>query len=236
MMRRKQIIDDVHDDLREHIDRETRANIERGMPPDEARFAAVRKFGNATKIAEDARDVWTVVWFGRLLQQFLQDLRFAVRMLRKTPGFAAVAVLTLALGIGANTAIFSVVNSVLLSNLPVRNAQQLVFLTNPDEQGFESGFGDGDRDFLTYPEFQELEQRNQVFSGLLAASSFATEIPVELEGAAADNSGTRSQVSLVSGSYFYVLGVDPILGRAFGTGVDKLRNANPVAVISYSFW
>jgi len=170
------------------------------------------------------------------MNTLFQDIRYSLRMLVKSPGFAAVAVLTLALGIGANTAIFSVINSVLLSNLPVKDPQQLVFLTNPDEQGFESGFGDGDRDFVTYPEFKELEAHNEVFSGLLAASSFASEIPVELEGPATNDSGPRAQVSLVSGSYFSTLGVAPILGRTFGEEVDKLRDANPVAVISFGFW
>lgn len=170
------------------------------------------------------------------MNTLFQDIRYALRMMIKSPGFAAIAVLTLALGIGANTAIFSVVNSVLLSNLPVTNPQQLVFLTDPDNQGMESGFGDGNRDFLTYPEFKELEEHNQVFSGLLAASSFTAEIPVEREGPAANDSGPRAQISLVSGSYFSTLGVAPILGRTFGPEVDKLRDANPVAVISYSFW
>jgi predicted permease len=165
-----------------------------------------------------------------------KDLGYAFRMLRKSPGFTAVAVLTLALGIGANTAIFSVINSVLLSNLPVKDPQQLVFLTHPDEQGLEIGFGDGDRDFLTYPEFRVLERNNQVFSGVLAASNFTSSIPVELQAADSAANGAPARISLVSGSYFSVLGVPPILGRAFGTEVDNLRDANPIAVISYAFW
>ncbi|HJT16839.1 MAG TPA: ABC transporter permease, partial [Thermoanaerobaculia bacterium] len=155
------------------------------------------------------------------------DLKFALRQISRHRGYALTVILTLALGIGANTAIFSVIHSVLLSNLPVRDPQQLVFLTNSNNQGFEAGFGDGDRDFVTYPEFQQLERSNQVFSGLIAASSFTSRIPAN---------DIPANISLVSGSYFSVLGITPTLGRAFGTEVDKARDANPVAVISDTFW
>ena len=165
-----------------------------------------------------------------------QDLRFGVRMLAKNPGFTAVAVLTLTLGIGANTALFSVVNSVLIRSLPVRDPQQLVFLTNPDAQGMEQGFGDGDRDFLTYPEFQELSHNNQVLSGLAASASEGPKLSVGIDNEGQSSEGAPARISLVSGSYFSVLGVDPILGRAFTSDVDTVRDANPVAVISYSFW
>jgi predicted permease len=170
------------------------------------------------------------------LLTFWQDLRFGVRMLAKSPGFTAVAVLTLALGIGANTAIFSVVNSVLLRNLPVRDPQQLVFLTNPDAQGMEQGFGDGDRDFLTYPEFQELSHNIQVLSGLAASASEGPKLSVQIENEGESSEGAPARISLVSGSYFSVLGVDPILGREFTSDVDTVRDASPIAVISYSFW
>ncbi len=174
------------------------------------------------------------------MRTLMQDIRYALRTMRRSPGFAAVAILTLALGIGANTAIFTVINSVLLSNLPVPHPEQLVFLTNPDEQGGEIGFGDGDRDFLTYPEFQDIERGNSVFSGLLAASSFTESIPTSVEEpgneAASTAASAPAHIKLVSGSYFSVLGVDAILGRAFSTEVDSLRDANPVAVISYGFW
>ena len=165
-----------------------------------------------------------------------QDLRFGVRMLAKNPGFTAVAVLTLALGIGANTAIFSVVNSVLIRNLPVRDPQQLVFLTNPDAQGMEQGFADGDRDFLTYPEFQELSHNHQVLSGLAASASEGPKLSVGIENEGQSGEGAPARISLVSGSYFSVLGVDPILGREFTSDVDTMRDASPIAVISYRFW
>jgi len=164
------------------------------------------------------------------------DLKFALRQIARHRAYSITIVLTLALGIGANTAIFSVIHAVLLSSLPVTDPQQLVFLTHPDEQGFESGFGDGDRDFITYPEFQQLERNNRVFSGLLAASNFTSSIPVATQAANSSANVAPAQVSLISGSYFSVLGVTPVLGHAFGTEVDKLRDANPVAVISYAFW
>jgi predicted permease len=170
------------------------------------------------------------------MNTLLQDIKYALRVLVKSRGFTAVAVLTLALGIGANTAIFTVINSVLLNNLPVTNPEQLVLLTNPDEQGGGTGFNDGVRDGLTYPEFQDIAQHNAVFSDVLAAESSTSSLPVEGEHPGESVGDAPAQLKLVSGSYFSVLGVNPVLGRAFTEEVDNLRDANPVAVISYGFW
>ena len=112
---------------------------------------------------------------------FLQDVRYGFRMLIKNPGFTAIAVITLALGIGANTAIFTVINSVLLSSLPVKDPQQLVVLSDPDAHGMSRGSSDGDRDLITYPEFQDLRDRNSVFSGVLAADSNTAKLAVAVE-------------------------------------------------------
>jgi predicted permease len=232
MFTRKRRLNDFSAEINEHIRLEVERLEEQGFTEDEARSAALRSFGNVTLACE--RFYESRRWLG--WDHLCQDVRYCLRTMRKSPGFAIIAVLTLALGIGANTAIFSVLNSVLLRNLPVTDPQQLVLLTNPDAQGMEAGFGDGDRDLVTYPEFQELARNNRVFSGLLAASSSTREIPVELEGPNSGGNGARAEVSLVSGSYFSVLGVAPMLGTVFTTEVDELRDANPVAVISYRFW
>src|ERR1700704_5640810 len=151
MNRRKRMMDDLDQDIREHIERETQDNIERGMTPEEARYAAVRKFGNVMRVKEDTREVWSFVW----LEQLLQDIRFGLRLLRKSPGFTAVSILTLALGIGANTAIFSVVNAVLLQPLPYPNANRLAIIWS--QWGNETrGPGSG-------PELVELRKRSQAF-------------------------------------------------------------------------
>ncbi len=167
------------------------------------------------------------------METLLQDLRFAFRALAKNPGFSAIAILTLALGIGANTALFSVVNAVMMRPLPVQDAQRLVTLTNPGAAGMQNGTSDGERSLVTYQEFEGLRDENQIFSNILTFSSTSYSAPVSL-GSSSD--ATPANVSMVSGGYFPTLGVDPMLGHTFGVEVDKGRNAHPIAIVSYGYW
>jgi predicted permease len=172
------------------------------------------------------------------MENLWQDLRYALRMLAKSPGFTLVAVLTLALGIGANTAIFSVLDSVLLRSLPVAHPEQLAVLTDPDEQGAWYGSQTGDRSLLAYSEFEYLRDHNEVFSHVFAADSQLPDLEVVIGdssvGTGADNETAR--VKLVSGDYFATLGVQPAAGRLFTSDVDRARGASPIAVVSYDFW
>lgn len=167
------------------------------------------------------------------METLLKDLRYALRALIKNPGFSAIAILTLALGIGANTALFSVVNAVLLRTLPVQNPQQLVVISDPQSSGMQNGTSDGERNLFTYHEFEGMREQNSVFSGLFTFSSQDYSAPVYL-GSTDENS--PANVCMVSGGYFPTLGVDAQIGHTFGTEVDHGRNAHPVALVSYAYW
>jgi predicted permease len=162
-----------------------------------------------------------------------QDLRHAIRILAASPGFTVIAVLLLALGIGANAAIFSLVNNVLMSTLPVRDPQELVILTNPNASGVSIGSSQGDRALLTYAEFRALQQRTpRSFLSVMASQSDTSEIQVRIGGAEPEPITTR----MVSASYFPTLGIPALVGRTFLADEDKSEGAMPYAVISHEFW
>ena len=161
-------------------------------------------------------------------------------MLLKSPGFTVVAVLTLALGIGANTAIFSVLDSVLLRSLPVSHPEELALLTDPEAHGSEFGGEGGERSLLAYSEFQYLRDHNEVFSKIFAADSQLPEVDITIGNSSSNPDGgaqkETTRVRLVTGDYFSTLGVNPAAGRFFTPEVDRVRGGSPVAVISYAFW
>jgi putative ABC transport system permease protein len=197
MKRRERMMKDLEQDIREHIETETRDNIARGMPPEEARYAAMRKFGNVTRVQEETREVWSFVW----LEQLWQDVRYGLRMLSKSPVFTAVAVLTLALGIGANTAIFSLVDGILLRPLPYTRADQIVHLSWQVKGNAIPNF--------TATEFEFWRDHGNAFAAIAGTRGVANR---ELEF------GTTTQwlkALSVSDGFLEVLGVNPQLGRGF---------------------
>jgi len=185
----------------------------------EARYAARSEFGGFEQVKQTYRHQRGLPLFETLAQ----DLRYGLRMLLKSPGFTVVTVLTLALGIGANTALFSLVNSVLLGNLPVRNPQALVVIRYTDARSQEA-----EEDF-SYPMYRALRDRNTVFLNVLTRSG------VDFNASYGGQS-ERAVGEMVSGNYFETLGVEPFLGRLIGPGDDRTPGAHPVAVLSYGYW
>jgi predicted permease len=161
-----------------------------------------------------------------------QDLRYAVRQLRKSPGFTTVAVLTLALGIGANTGIFTVVNGLLLKMLPVREPQQLVVVGDPTRANSRSN-GTPRTDVFSYPLYKELRDRNSVLTGLCAAAS---DHHIEVDAGQGQFPDEKILGRMVSGNYFTVLGLEPAAGRLFSDADDTAEGGNPVTVLGYEYW
>jgi hypothetical protein len=163
------------------------------------------------------------------MTSILVDLQYALRMFRRSPGFSAVAVATLALGIGANAAIFALVDRVLLKLLPVRNPKELVLLRSPGP-GQGHTWSDGDRaSSFSYPMYRDLRDQNTVFTGLLAEYPFKATVSARGES-------ERAAGELVSGNYFAVLGVAPALGRNLTQEDDRVPGAHPEAVLSHGYW
>ena len=218
MRRGKRMMEGLDEDIREHIERETQENIERGMSSEDARTAALRKFGNVTRVKEETREVWSLVW----LEELMQDVKYGLRMLRKAPGFAAVVVLTLALGIGANTAIFSVVNSTLVAPLPFKDSAQLV-----DIQAHATFF-----DFwqlgLSLPDVNDIRVQSKSFSAVVPFQ-YAT---VDLVGRDAPR---QLDAAEIPADYFSMLGVTPIYGRTFLPS-EMQEGANHEAILSAGLW
>ncbi len=166
------------------------------------------------------------------IAELRQDIVYGARLLAKSPGFTTVAVLSLALGIGANTAIFSMIDTVLLKMLPVRDPQQLVALTDPTSGGVSIGTSNGERGVLSTREFEALRDRVQSFSGVFAAESQLDRNNATIDGKGSEQVRSR----LVSGGYFNVLGATPVIGRAFTAEDERGPGSAPYAVISYEFW
>lgn len=229
LWKRRQLDRDLEDELRFHLEMREAGYRAGGVTGDEARFAAQRRFGNPTAFKEVCRDMWTFV----SIETFWQDLRFASRMLRKQPGFTAMAIFSLALGIGANSAVFTIVNDLLLKNLPVADPASLVSFGKAEGGGVQGGIS-GNLDILPYQLYQRLAAQHQFFEGICAYGSFPIFVNV-LPAAQGGPSG-RAQGALVTGDYFSVLGVTTPLGRPLDVSDASAPSLQPVAVISYDYW
>ncbi len=212
------------EELDGHVQMHTDDNIRRGMNAEEARRNAVMKLGGIEQTKEMYHDRKSLP----LLEVFIQDVRYGLRMLRKNPGFTAVAVLSLALGIGANTTIFTVVNATLLNALPVRDLPRLVQLDTVDSKTLVTQ-ARAVKLGMSYPNFQDYRRDNQAFTDLAAV--FPTLLT--WSGGAEPR---QVQAELVSANYFDVLGLRPAQGRFFMPDEDTKPSGNDVAVLSYSFW
>lgn len=199
-----------------------------GMSAGEARRTAMAEMGSRNAVKHQ---IWSSRWESRLDALF-QDLQIGVRGLKKAPGFTAVALLSLALGIGANTAIFTLLNAVLLRPLPVVHPEQLYLFGEGKAAGSTDGMPNGSWQLFSYPLFKDFAARTQSFAGVAAQSSIQMGSHVSLEGGAQEHVA----IDLVSGSYFNVLGVKPALGRIIGESDDKAAGASPIAVASYGWF
>lgn len=166
------------------------------------------------------------------LDSLTKDLRYGLRQLRRNPVFSAVAVLSLALGIGANSAIFSVMNAALLKALPVRDPQQLVVLTDPNSAGVSIGMDTGERALLSFAEYASMRDQTQAMSGMFASQSGLPSFPVRIAGGPQE----EAQGRLVTENYFSVLGVEPAIGRFFNPDAHIAPGQDPEAVINYDYW
>jgi macrolide transport system ATP-binding/permease protein len=208
---------DLSDELQFHLQNQIDEFVAQGMNPDEARRAARQSLGGVEQVKQECRDMRRT----NLIEDFLQDVRFGFRMLRRSPGFTVLAILCLTLGIGANAAVFSWVEGILLRPYPLVSQQErLVTLT---------GTVRDERDETSWPDLRDVER-----SCTLCETLFVSKIT-----GATLSSGERAQVmtgSIVSANYFDAIGVHPILGRGFAPGEDIGRNAHPLVVISYHLW
>src|SRR5260370_24775533 len=203
-------------ELRYHFERLMRDFIADGVDPDEARRRARLEFGGVEKIKEECRDVR-----GRWLEAFGKDLRYAARTFRRSPGFLMVSVLSLALGIGANTAIFSLINAVMLRSLPVKEPARLVHITRVSPDGKPLS--------VSYVLFEYFRDKLKSISG--AAAEMESNPAIVIDGAE-----ELVDAELVSGDHYSVLQMEPAAGRLLQPTDDVIEPTAPAAVISYRYW
>ncbi|HEV2197244.1 MAG TPA: ABC transporter permease [Candidatus Acidoferrum sp.] len=218
LFRRSRSSQRLNDEMQFHLDQQIAENLASGMSPEEARHAAMRTFGNATFLKEETRDAWGWLW----LEHLAQDFRYGLRSLRKGPGFSAIAILSLALGIMATTAMYSVIYDVVLNPFPYRDVDSLmsVKVWSPDSSHWRFNY--------TVDQFLEIAERNSIFQGTIASTVSDVEWTSEGEP-------KRLRGNVCTMNTFDVMGVPPLIGRT-PTAADSAPGATPVAVLGYKFW
>ena len=213
---------DLDRELQYHIDRRVTDLIHSGLPEPEARRRVALELGSETQLREEVRDIWLNRW----LRDFVHDLRLSARSIVRSPSLTAAAVLTLALGIGATTALYSLIDQIVLRALPVDHPERLVLFNWNGEQLAETF---GTDNLMSYPICRDLQQQKQFFDGVFCRA--ATTINFSTGG-----EPRLTAAELVSGTYFSVLGVSPALGRLLMIDDDQVPGSSPVVVLSYDFW
>ncbi len=226
---------EIKEELQGYLEAAVEEKVRRGMTREQALRAVKSEIGTAETVRHK---VWSAGWESAV-ESLWQDIRYGARQLLKSPGFSIVAILSLALGIGANTAIFTLINDLLLKSLPVRDPQQLVSFGKASGGGILGGFDHaGPIDMFAYDFYKGLERENEragKFQGICAFSSFPIQVSVR-SGSGAAGPATQAVSHLVSGTFFSVLGAEPMTGRAIGPEDTETPGRNAVAVISHRYW
>lgn len=226
LFRHRQAEQDLHDEIDFHLRSQAEEFVARGMDPEEARLAASRSLGARTQIEEECRESRGVSF----LEDFLQDLGFGFRMLRRNPGFSLIAILCLTLGIGANAAVFSWVEGLLLRPFPaVANQDRLVVMVGTTHALRNKGANGSGYEAVSWPDFLDYQRNTHLFDAFITDKIMGTTLSV-------GDKAERMAGSVVSANYFDALGVRPMLGRGFEPAEEVGRNAHPVTVISYWVW
>jgi predicted permease len=231
LLRREKFDSEMDEEMRLHREMKQKELEAEGVEAREARYMAQRQMGNALRLREESRDAWGWNW----VEHFMQDARLALRQLRRSPGFTIVAILTLALGIGANTAVFTLVHAVLLTPLPVKDPGQLYSLGDTQLCCDTTDFADIRDNFamFSYPLYKQLRDNTPEFSDLAAFQTAPAHLSVRRSGAATPAEPDFGEI--VSGNYFATLGVGTYAGRTLMPADDQ-PTAAPVAVMSYRTW
>lgn len=233
---RKRMEIDLDKELRFHFESQVADKVRSGMTRREARRVTRLEFGGMDQIKQECRTSRGTLW----LESIVQDVRYGLRQIARSRGLSAVAILSLALGIGANTAIFTVIDDLLLKQLPVHDPKMLVSFGDGSDAGIMASSSPGPYDIFPYDFYRRISSERKVLDGICAFASFTNQVSVRSgsggQDSIAQGPATQAISHLVSGTFFGVLGAQPLMGRVFTAEDTAVEGGNPVAVISYRYW